>query len=57
MSLEAMVEEQLLVLVKLLSQSITQFSMFIWLNLCTTICCLFHNFVRWATIVCSLMWV
>jgi hypothetical protein len=27
----------------------------IWLNLWTTICCSFHNFVRWATIVCSPM--
>jgi hypothetical protein len=53
--LEAMVEERLLVLVKLLSQSIIQFSMFIWLNLWTTICCPFHNFVRWVTIVCSPM--
>jgi hypothetical protein len=24
-------------------------------ELWTTICCLFHNFVRWATIVCSPM--
>jgi hypothetical protein len=34
-----MVEERLLVLVKLLSQSTIQFLMFIWLNLWTTICC------------------
>jgi hypothetical protein len=39
------VEERFLVLVKLLSQSIIQFLMFIWLNLWTTICCPFHNFV------------
>jgi hypothetical protein len=38
MPLEAIVVEQLLVLVKLLSQSIIQFSMFIWLNLWTIIC-------------------
>jgi hypothetical protein len=40
---------------KLLSQSIIQFPMFIWLNIWTTICCPFHNFVRWVTIVCSPM--
>jgi hypothetical protein len=40
---------------KIVSQSIIQFLMFIWLNLWTTICCPFHNFVRCVTIACSPM--
>jgi hypothetical protein len=38
---------------KLLSLPNIIFLKFFLLNLSTTICCPFHNFVRWATIVCS----
>jgi hypothetical protein len=44
-----------LVSVKLLSQHNIQFLKFFLLNHWTTICYLFHNFVRGVTIVCSLI--
>jgi hypothetical protein len=44
-----------LVSVKLLSQRNIQFLMFFLLNHWTTICYLFHNFVRGVTIVCSVI--
>jgi hypothetical protein len=44
---------QVLGLVKLLSQRNIQFLKFFLLNHWTTICYLFHNFVRGVIIVCS----
>jgi hypothetical protein len=41
-------------MIKLLSLLINAFLIFYLLILWTTICCTYHNFVRWATIVCSL---
>jgi hypothetical protein len=44
-----------LVSVRLLLQSNIQFLNFFLLNHWNTICYLFHNFMRWVTIACSLI--
>jgi hypothetical protein len=47
-------QEKVLGMVKSLSLLIILFLRFCLLNLWTIICCPSHNFVRWATIACSL---
>jgi hypothetical protein len=53
--LVTIVKERYLCMVKLLSIPIILFLRFYLLILWTRICCQYHNFVRWATNVCSLI--
>jgi hypothetical protein len=52
---EIVAKARLLAMVKLLSQSNILFLKFFLLDHWTTICCTYHNFVRWAIIVSSLI--